>query len=208
LSSTNPDTIPPVPEKWKIEVAKTTWDLIPKKSLFSSSSSNPLPTGGQIRAQLAYHHLDSWPSGEYVPYHLLITFTSPTPPTLNLTACETTLTVTQRISCNVRRKKVAVRAEEKVLPGQKVGGVGFACTKDGIWGEDEKDEAGWSKVMVVMGQMRVKGLSTFFTDVMSLVVSPPPMMVLCHGVVLTRADSDLIPTSPLSCVSVSSTTST
>ena len=170
LSSTNPDTVPPVPEKWKVEVAKNTWDLIPKKSLFSSSNSSTTP-GGQIRAQLAYPHLDSWPYGEYVPYHLLITLTSPTPPTINLTACETTLTLTQRISCNVRRKRVAARAEEKVLPGQTVGGVGFECTKDGVWGEDEQDEMGWSKVLVVMGQMRVKGLPTFFTDVMSLIVS-------------------------------------
>ena len=65
-----------------------------------------------------------------------------------------------------------MRAEEKVSPGQKVGGVGFECTKEGVWVGDEKDEVGWSKVLVVMGQMRVTGLPTFFTDVMSLVVSP------------------------------------
>ena len=78
---------------------------------------------------------------------------------------------------------MAARAEEKVLPGQTVGGVGFECTKDGVWGEDEQDEMGWSKVLVVMGQMRVKGLPTFFTDVMSLIVSPPPPSVSSHSVV-------------------------
>jgi hypothetical protein len=179
LSSTNPDTIPEVPEKWKIDIAKDVWNLAPKKSLFQSmsdlgsSANGGGANGGQVRIQFAYPHLDTWPSGQNIPYHLLITLTTPsTPPTFNLTQCETSFSLTQRISCNVRRKGVAVRAEEKVSPGQSINGVGFECTKEGVWTADESDEGlGWSKVLVIMGQMRIKGLPTFFTDVMSLVVS-------------------------------------
>ena len=69
-------------------------------------------------------------------------------------------------------------------------GFGFEMTKDGIWSGTEEDGDGWSKVMVQMGTVQLNGLPTFFSDVMSLVVSPPKSEI---GIYFLCSEADRTP---------------
>ena len=121
--------------------------------------------------QFSTPDLDLWPPGLPIPYHLLLTFTSRTPSTIDLTRSEISFDLKQRIQINKRSAGVAQAFEDILEPGSTGKQFGFEMTKDGIWSGNEEDGDGWSKIMVQMGTVQVTGLPSIFTSVMSLVVS-------------------------------------
>ncbi|KAH8090864.1 hypothetical protein HD553DRAFT_347322 [Filobasidium floriforme] len=186
LARTNPNEVADVPEKWKSEIVKDAWEVTASGGiggLFKKKSRGDEATEGVVRIQFATPNLDLWPPSRPIPYHLLLTFTSRTPSSIDLTRSEISFDLKQRIQTNKRSAGVAKAFEEVIEPsrssamgsgsgtGVTVGpkGFGFELTKDGIWSGTEEDGDGWSKVMVQMGTVQINGLPTIFTDVTSLV---------------------------------------
>jgi hypothetical protein len=120
--------------------------------------------------QFAVPNLDSWPHGQSVPYHLLITFTSQTPSTLDLIRSELLFSLEQRIQCRDHLTGATEGFAESVEPGEPNSAIGFEVLREGIWSSTEKDGNDWRKVLVQMGSIRIDGLPAFFSDTVDLSV--------------------------------------
>ena len=121
--------------------------------------------------QFAIPNLDSWPYGRPIPYHLLITFTSQAPSTLDLTRSELLFSLEQRIQCRDHLTGVTEGFIESIEPGGKSSSIGLEVLREGIWSGSEEAGDNWSKVLVQMGTIRIDGLPAFCSDTVDLSVS-------------------------------------